>query len=144
MPFSNTSQAVVPKIIMLNRGTAAISLLAVAALLGPFSCCAAAPVLSDPPLTSGHTGTLTFNSSVINVLSFGASGDGTTDDSAAFNAALAYLLTRPAPARGGVLYVPAGSYRITSTLAVAAGSFTLQGDGWVSNIIVRALQNCNT
>jgi hypothetical protein len=67
------------------------------------------------------------------VVSFGALGDGSTDDTAAFAAALEFVLSL---ANTGVLYVPAGAYRITSTLMVpSTAAFTLQGDGWISNII---------
>ena len=85
------------------------------------------------------SGTLQRNStSIINVLTFGASGDGISDDTAAFTAALAFLFAQ----RGGVLYVPAGAYRITSTLMVpSAGAFTIQGDGWVSNMIWSTASN---
>ena len=41
---------------------------------------------------------------VVNVKNFGAKGDGTTDDTAAFNLA----------AKNGVVYVPAGTYRISN------------------------------
>lgn len=43
-------------------------------------------------------------SDVVNVKNFGAKGDGTTDDTAAFNLA----------AKNGVVYVPAGTYRISN------------------------------
>lgn len=43
-------------------------------------------------------------SDVVNVRDFGAKGDGTTDDTAAFNLA----------AKNGVVYVPAGTYRISN------------------------------
>ena len=50
----------------------------------------------------------------LNVLSFGAKGDGKTDDTAAFKAAL-----READARGGcVIYVPKGYYCLTESLTV--------------------------
>lgn len=81
-------------------------------------------------------------SSIANVMSFGASGDGASDDTAAFDAAVAYLLGQPALAHGGVLYVPAGTYRITSTIMVpTSGAFTIQGDGWVSNIVWDSASN---
>lgn len=50
----------------------------------------------------------------LNVLSFGAKGDGKTDDTAAFKAALA-----EANARGGcVIYIPKGYYCLTESLTV--------------------------
>lgn len=46
---------------------------------------------------------------------FGAKGDGTTDDTAAFSAAVAAIA---ADAKGGRLYVPRGTYKITSTISM--------------------------
>jgi len=48
---------------------------------------------------------------VFNVLAYGAAGDGTTDDRAAINAAITACNT----AGGGQVYIPAGTYRITTT-----------------------------
>lgn len=62
------------------------------------------------------------NGASVNVLDFGATGDGTTDDTAAFQAALAAL------ENGGVLYVPLGRYKITDTLVLTTG-VTVQGQG---------------
>jgi hypothetical protein len=56
---------------------------------------------------------------------FGAVGDGVTDNTVAFNAALAAL----AAAGGGKLYIPAGSYRITGPLTYTAGALHITGDG---------------
>ena len=56
---------------------------------------------------------------------FGAVGDGVTDSTAAFNAALAAL----AAAGGGKLYIPAGDYVINGTLGYTAGALLVQGDG---------------
>lgn len=50
----------------------------------------------------------------VNVKWFGAAGDGTTNDYAAFAAAIDAL-----PDRGGALYVPQGKYRISSTINIA-------------------------
>lgn len=48
----------------------------------------------------------------VNVRDYGAKGDGTTDDSPAFTAALAALTA------GGLLFVPAGRYRFASTVTI--------------------------
>lgn len=53
----------------------------------------------------------------LNVQDFGAKGDGQTDDTIAFKKALASLCEQ---ADRGVLYVPAGTYRITDTLTFAS------------------------
>lgn len=55
----------------------------------------------------------------VNVHDFGATGNGTTDDTAAINAALA---------TGRLVRVPQGTYKITATLVVPAGG-GIVGDG---------------
>ena len=62
----------------------------------------------------------------ISVKDYGAVGDGITDDTAAFNAALA---TEKA------IRVPAGNYRITSTLSVTDNNVTMIGEGERLSII---------
>lgn len=67
---------------------------------------------------------------VFNVKAFGATGDGTTDDIEAIQAAL-----RALPTRGGVLYFPAGDYRVSKPIYVQTTSggdqsITLAGDGF--------------
>lgn len=71
-----------------------------------------------------------------NVKQFGAIGDGSTDDTAAINAALASL-QRPSYERGGILYFPAGHYRCTSTLAITSWNAPQQEGSGLHNIIVR-------
>jgi hypothetical protein len=56
---------------------------------------------------------------VCNVRDFGAIGDNTADDTAAFLAAIDYL-EYDSDYRGGILYVPRGRYKITSTLTFTA------------------------
>ena len=67
------------------------------------------------------------NGSPVNVLDFGAVGDGTTNDTAAIQAAINSL-----PTNGGAVYLPAGNYLISSTLTQTKRLF-LFGDG-VSNV----------
>lgn len=62
----------------------------------------------------------------INVKEFGATGNGTTDDTGAVTAALA------AVPRGGALYVPFGIYNLTSSIAIPH-SLAIYGDGWISS-----------
>jgi hypothetical protein len=65
------------------------------------SACPVAARASDGP-----TNALFSNNDRANVRAFGATGDGTTDDTAAFTRALASL------SEGGVLVVPPGTYRV--------------------------------
>tara|TARA_R110000868_G_scaffold358378_1_gene620099 strand:- start:300 stop:1694 length:1395 start_codon:yes stop_codon:yes gene_type:complete len=61
-----------------------------------------------------------------NVLDFGAIGDGTTDDTAAIQAAITFL-----GAGGGVVYFPVGTYRISTTVSTPSSSngIVLLGSG---------------
>ena len=59
----------------------------------------------------------------VDVRSFGATGDGTTDDTAAVLAALA------AQQDGEILYFPTGTYVISDMLRIRAGNRALMGDG---------------
>jgi hypothetical protein len=65
-----------------------------------------------------------------NVKDYGALGNGTTDDTAAFNSAIAALIA----AGTGVLYVPASAnaYKITSSLTTISVPATVMGDGWMT------------
>ncbi|MFD0693593.1 glycosyl hydrolase family 28-related protein [Paenibacillus sp. GCM10027628] len=58
-----------------------------------------------------------------NVMDYGAKGDGTTDDTSAFQIAL----NTASGKGGGIVYAPAGTYKIADTLDVPTG-VTLRGD----------------
>lgn len=60
---------------------------------------------------------------------YNAAGNGTTDDTAALQAALAAV-----PANGGTVYLPAGDYLITSSLTATVSGTELVGGGWASRI----------
>ena len=55
----------------------------------------------------------------VSVKTYGAAGDGVTDDTAAINAAIA-AVAASSPANGGVVYFPAGVYAVKPTNTVAA------------------------
>lgn len=67
----------------------------------------------------------------INVMDYGATGNGSTDDSGAFKSAIAALQS----ANGGTLLVPAGKYLLKSTVNVTLSNMRIQGEGAVSWII---------
>lgn len=58
---------------------------------------------------------------IVSVIDFGAVGDGVTDDTAAFNAAIASL-----PPHGGTVFIPSGDYRIN--LVITKSSVRLLGE----------------
>jgi hypothetical protein len=62
---------------------------------------------------------------VVTDAAYGATGDGTTDDTTAIDAAIAALNT----AGRGVLYFPAGNYKITADLTTITAHATIRGDG---------------
>ena len=71
---------------------------------------------------------------VVSVKDFGAVGDGTTDDTTALQAAIAYC--ESATQYGGrALYIPGGRYLITGALTLSKEFITIFGDGaWESRI----------
>lgn len=76
----------------------------------------------DPAAVTGIVANVHLAADVISVRDHGARGDGTTDDTAAFQLAL-----NSAGAKGGgVVYAPTGRYRIASWLSVPA-NVTLEG-----------------
>jgi hypothetical protein len=61
---------------------------------------------------------------------YGATGDGTTDDTISIQAAIDACTA----AGGGIVYFPPGTYSITNTLTVVGHNVTLMGDGDASVI----------
>ena len=73
----------------------------------------------------------------VSVLDFGAVGDGVTDDTAAIQAAINAVNTLP---MNGVVYLPSGTYKITTALSVPYG-VSIFGDGGTASII--QAEGCN-
>ncbi len=65
------------------------------------------------------------NARIYNVQDYGATGDGSTDDTASCQAAMDAC----AAAGGGVVYWPAGTYRLSAALTYTVGLTTFRGDG---------------
>lgn len=74
----------------------------------------------------------------LNVMDFGATGNGTTDDTAAINAAIA-----AAPA-GAIVYFPPGTYRISSVISITGKMLTLQGPSGFSEGATLSQATANT
>jgi len=64
----------------------------------------------------------------VSVKDFGAVGDGSTDDTTAFQNAIAYCQSST-PYGGRALYIPGGRYKITSSLTISKLFITIFGDG---------------
>lgn len=69
----------------------------------------------------------------VNVLSFGAKGDGFTNDTDAINSAMSACTSRAIPNNGCILYFPAGVY-VTTGLTLRS-YMNLKGDGWGTSVI---------
>lgn len=78
-------------------------------------------------VNSATSGGGTVVTPVFNVKTYGATGNGVTDDTVAVNLALA-----AANVSGGAVYFPAGTYIITSTLAATTQNVRFTGDGVTS------------
>jgi hypothetical protein len=72
---------------------------------------------------------------VYNVKDYGAKGDGSTDDTAAINAAIAALPTPSAQEGGGIVYFPAGNYLVSSPITIARDNTVLQGAGMYQTVV---------
>ncbi len=89
------------------------------------------------PVSSGGTGATTAPAApanlglpVVSVMSFGATGNGVTDDTAAINSAMTACTSSAAPFNGCILYFPAGIY-ITTGLSMQS-FVNMKGDGWAT------------
>ena len=83
-----------------------------------------------PILTFTAAPDMTPPTSSYNVLDFGARGDGVTDDTAAIQSAI----TACQGQGGGIVFLPPGTYLISSTLVISADNVQVQGAGWASII----------
>jgi hypothetical protein len=67
----------------------------------------------------------------VSVKDFGATGNGVTDDTTAIQNAISYVQQ----IGGGVVFFPAGTYLVSTTLNVTANGVTLQGDNRIGTVI---------
>jgi hypothetical protein len=82
---------------------------------------------ADTILSGGSTGDPVKSAFMVNVQSRGATGDGVTDDRAAIQAALDTVNANG----GGTVYIPRGTYVVSSPLSVYT-STVIMGAGWGS------------
>ena len=101
---------------------------------------AVAPVHAQLAIPSGGTGATSGSAAignlglpVISVINFGATGNGTTDDTAAINLAMNACTGRAFPKNGCILYFPSGIY-MTSGLTLQP-FVQMKGDGWGTSVI---------
>ena len=67
---------------------------------------------------------------IVNVKHHGATGDGSTDDTAAIKSAVAVFSSG-----NGEIYFPAGTYKVTSTITIDQDRIHIRGDGkWATEI----------
>lgn len=86
------------------------------------------PIIS-PATALNQAVSLTQIRPVYNVFQFGATGNGSTDDTAAIQAAL----TAAGNANGGIVYLPVGTYNVSATLTIPT-NVTLEGVGKAQDI----------
>lgn len=96
------------------------------------------PLVSDELELQAASGGLSGKTTVstlkgfVSVKEYGATGDGTTDDTSSIQSALTAV-----GATGGILYFPKGTYKITSALSVT-GAVQLLGAGRGATVITTA------
>ncbi len=102
-------------------------------LLLCLSLCSTAQIIPESNLVdwsnAGYPGNFPDPATIVSVMDFGAVGDGIADDRAAVLAAIASLNNQP-----GVIFFPAGSYKITSTVNIPS-DVVLRGEGVTSTFI---------
>lgn len=105
---------------------------------GSITTVSSANVTYTAPYTSSvaRTGQSKY-SDVISVKDFGAVGDGSNDDTAEIQAAIAAADSRG----GGTVYFPSGTYKITSELTITGGAINLVGENRYSTIIKQYTTN---
>jgi hypothetical protein len=120
------------------------SLLAMGAtgLLAGGAAIAATDVAGQTPAAAATTAT---TPDWVNVTSYGADPTGATDSTTAFQNAISSFTASPPSnsAGGGVVYIPAGNYKISGTLTCTTVPVYFVGDGaWASTILFYGSGDC--
>src|SRR5215470_4870988 len=92
---------------------------------------AAQPAASVP----GSLGQASYDPDIFSVRSFGAAGDGQTDDSAAIAAAAAAAVADSLRGQPSALYFPSGTYRLVKALPTWSVPISVFGDGQERSVI---------
>ena len=93
------------------------------------------PKASNPTATNGRTGPSPDKSDQFNVKTYGAVGDGSTDDTAAIQSAIT-----AASATGGTVFFPPGVFRLSSLLTCKSlNNVSFQGSGKSTTILKSAI-----
>jgi len=102
---------------------------------------AGAALISYTPPGTGAVATVVASKlgQYISVKDFGAVGNGSTDDTAAIQAAINYV----ASLSGATLYFPPGTYKTTSTISSSGSFFGLSGSGLAGSTIAPAFGNAD-
>ncbi len=102
--------------------------------------CSTVYAQSPLPISGGGTGATIASSAladlglpIISVKDFGATGNGSTNDTTAINNAMSACVSKAVPNNGCILYFPAGIYMTTG---LSISSFVnIKGDGWGTTVI---------
>jgi hypothetical protein len=92
---------------------------------------AAQPAASVP----GSLGQASYDPDIFNVRSFGAAGNGQTDDSAAIASAAAAAVANSQRGQPSALYFPAGAYRLVTALPTWTVPISVFGEGQERSVI---------
>ena len=95
-------------------------------------------ILSSPPALAGNSGAGPPSrlETIFNAKSFGAKGDGVSDDTQAIVASISAC----GEAGGGTVHFPPGKYVISSTIPVNYSHVSIQGSGWGNTDFVPRVQ----
>jgi hypothetical protein len=83
----------------------------------------------------GSLGQASYDPDIFNVRSFGAAGNGQTDDSAAIASAAAAAVANSQRGQPSALYFPAGAYRLVTALPLWTVPISVFGDGQERSVI---------
>ena len=108
--------------------------LAIGLLVG-LSCSAFGQGAQQAASVPGSLGQASYDPDIFNVRSFGAAGNGQTDDSAAIASAAAAAVANSLRGQQSALYFPAGTYRLVTALPTWTVPISVFGEGQERSVI---------